>query len=73
MKNYTLFFIFFNFYFNFAQIKGTVTDSAGNPLPFVSIFEEDTYNATTSNDQGIYELNIKTAGTHSVVFSIFRL
>jgi hypothetical protein len=68
MKNYTLFLFSLISISNFAQIKGTVTDSAGNPLPFVSIFEEDTYNATTSNDQGIYELNIKTAGTHSVVF-----
>ena len=42
---------------NFAQIKGTVTDEKGNPLPFVTIFSSNTYNGTTSNDNGKYELN----------------
>ena len=53
---------------NFAQIKGTVTDDKGNPLPFVNIFEENTYNGTTSNDQGKYELNIKIPGNHKIIF-----
>ena len=42
----------------FSQIKGTVTDVKGNPLAFVNIFEENTYNSTTSNEQGKFELNI---------------
>jgi hypothetical protein len=33
---------------NYAQIKGTVSDDKGNPLPFVTVFQEDTYNGTTS-------------------------
>jgi hypothetical protein len=53
---------------NFAQIKGTVTDEKGNPLPFVTIFSSNTYNGTTSNDNGKYELNIKTIGKHTIVF-----
>ncbi|PRZ28229.1 DUF5686 and carboxypeptidase regulatory-like domain-containing protein [Flavobacterium granuli] len=53
---------------SFAQIKGTVTDEKGNPLPFVTIFEEDTYNGTTSNEHGKYELNLKTGGKQTVVF-----
>ncbi|UFH35584.1 DUF5686 and carboxypeptidase regulatory-like domain-containing protein [Flavobacterium acetivorans] len=52
----------------FAQIKGTVTDEKGSPLPFVTIFEDDTYNGTTSNEQGKYELNLKTDGKSAVVF-----
>lgn len=52
----------------FAQIKGIVSDEKGNPVPFVTIFLENTYNGTTSNEQGKYELNIKTKGTHTVVF-----
>jgi hypothetical protein len=51
-----------------SQIKGVVKDIAGNPLPFVNIFEEDTYNSTTSNDQGRFELNIKTPGKHTILF-----
>ena len=54
--------------YNFAQIKGTVTDDKGNPLPLVTIFEEKTYNGTTSNDQGKYELNIKIPGNHIIIF-----
>ncbi|WP_413999129.1 DUF5686 and carboxypeptidase regulatory-like domain-containing protein [Flavobacterium sp. W1B] len=53
---------------SFGQIKGTVADEKGNPLPFVTIFEEDTYNGTTSNEQGKYELNLKTAGKNPIVF-----
>ena len=53
---------------SFAQIKGNVSDEKGNPLPFVTIFSANTYNGTTSNDNGIYELNIKNIGKHTIVF-----
>lgn len=53
---------------SFAQIKGTVSDEKGNPLPFVSIFIENTYKGTTSNDSGKYELGLKTPGKYTVVF-----
>jgi hypothetical protein len=43
-----------------AQIKGTVTDDKGNPLPFVNIFEENTYNGTTTNEKGRFTLNVKS-------------
>jgi len=52
----------------FSQIKGTVTDDKGKPLPFVNIFEENTYNSTTSNEQGKFELNIKIPGNHKIIF-----
>jgi hypothetical protein len=45
---------------SFAQIKGIVVDDAGNPLPFVNIFEENTYNGTTTNDHGKFMLNVKS-------------
>ncbi|QGK77033.1 DUF5686 and carboxypeptidase regulatory-like domain-containing protein [Flavobacterium sp. SLB02] len=68
MKNYTLLaFLFFSIS-NFAQIKGTITDEKGNPLPFVSVFEENTYSGTTSNEQGKYQLNIKEVGKNKIVF-----
>jgi len=53
---------------SFAQIKGTVSDANGNPLPFVNIFEENTYNGTTTNDQGKFELNVRTKGNHTIIF-----
>lgn len=51
-----------------AQIKGTITDIKGIPLPLVSIYEENTYNGTSSNEQGKYELNVKKTGKHSIAF-----
>ncbi|MCD9577014.1 DUF5686 and carboxypeptidase regulatory-like domain-containing protein [Flavobacterium soyae] len=68
MKNFILFaFLFFSLS-NFAQIKGTITDEKGNPLPFVSIFEENTYRGTTSNEQGQYQLQVKEIGKNRIVF-----
>ncbi len=68
MKNYTLLaFLFFSIS-NFAQIKGTITDEKGNPLPFVSVFEENTYTGTTSNEQGKYQLNVKETGKNKIIF-----
>jgi hypothetical protein len=68
MKNYILLaFLFFSIT-NFAQIKGTITDEKGNPLPFVSVFEENTYTGTTSNEQGKYQLNVKEIGKNKITF-----
>ncbi len=43
--------------FTFGQIRGTVTDTNGEPLAFVSIYIENTYIGTTTNENGKYELN----------------
>ena len=68
MKNYTfLAFLFFSIS-NFAQIKGTITDEKGTPLPFVSVFEENTYSGTTSNEQGKYQLTVKEPGKNKIIF-----
>ena len=45
--------------FCFSQIKGKVTDEKGNVLPFVSVYIDKSYNNTSTNEQGFYELNIK--------------
>ncbi|RYJ37695.1 putative outer membrane protein [Flavobacterium anhuiense] len=68
MRNYTLLaFLLFSLS-NFAQIRGTVTDDKGNPLPFVSVFEENTYAGTTTNEQGKYQLNVKEIGGNVITF-----
>ncbi|KFF05043.1 DUF5686 and carboxypeptidase regulatory-like domain-containing protein [Flavobacterium reichenbachii] len=68
MRNFTLLaFLIFSIS-NFAQIKGTITDDKGNPLPFVSVFEENTYTGTTSNEQGKYQLNVKEIGKNKITF-----
>jgi TonB-linked SusC/RagA family outer membrane protein len=49
-------------------IRGTVTDEKGNPLPGVTLTIKGTTSATTTNEQGQYELsNLKEGAT--VVFS----
>ena len=68
MKNAFLLLFLFSSLFNFAQIKGKLSDEKGNSLPYVTIYEENTYNGTTSNEQGYYELSIKKSGKHSIVF-----
>lgn len=65
-KLFTLFLLLFSI-FSFAQIKGTVTDNKGNPLPFVNIFEENTYNGTTTNEKGKFTLNVKNENA-TVIF-----
>lgn len=49
----------FSFTATCQSIHGTVTDAAGNPLPNVNIYIEDTYIGTTSNSEGNYELFVK--------------
>ena len=52
----------------FGQVKGKVTQSDGQPLPFVNILLENTYVATSSNADGIYELPVVETGKHTIVF-----
>ena len=56
--------------FSFAQIRGKVTDSKGNALPYASVTVEKTYNGTSTNENGEYELNIKKTGIYTLVFKI---
>jgi len=53
---------------NFAQIKGTVTDDKGNPLPAVSVFIESTFIGTTTNENGQYQLKPKDNTSNIIVF-----
>ncbi|RPD96416.1 carboxypeptidase-like regulatory domain-containing protein [Aureibaculum marinum] len=63
----TLFF-FISYSFSQAQITGNVKDEDNTPLPFVNIYIEGSYNGTTSNDNGIYNLNVTTLGKHTIIF-----
>ena len=65
---FTLLITIFTFFQLSAQIQGTITNSKNEPLPSVSIYFENTYNGTTSNDQGLYELDIPSKGKHTLVF-----
>ena len=52
---------------------GHFTDEKGNPLPFVSVFEENTYRGTTSNEQGKYQLQVKDVGKNKIVFQFISI
>nr|WP_315199455.1 DUF5686 and carboxypeptidase regulatory-like domain-containing protein [uncultured Flavobacterium sp.] len=68
MKNAFLYFLLFLSFYANSQIKGTVTDEKGNPLPLINVFEENTYNGTTTNEQGKYQLHLKSAENNKIVF-----
>jgi hypothetical protein len=53
---------------SFAQIKGTVKDENGKPLPYVNIYIENTYIGTTSNELGRYELNLNDKKNVHLIF-----
>jgi Family of unknown function (DUF5686)/CarboxypepD_reg-like domain len=68
MKNIAVFVFGFLAVGCFGQIKGTITDDKGNPLPYVNVVLENSYNSTSSNTLGKYELQVKTAGKQSIKF-----
>ena len=50
-----------------AQVYGTVTDKAGNALPFASVYVQGTTQGTTTNMQGEYFLELER-GNYQLVF-----
>jgi hypothetical protein len=68
VKKFYILIILLISFISFSQIRGTITDSKGIPLSLVTVLEENTYNGTSSNEQGNYELNIKRTGKHTIVF-----
>lgn len=53
---------------SFSQIKGRVSDTSGNPLPFVSVYLEGSFTGTTTNSNGDYNLDIPKQGSFTLVF-----
>ncbi|KGO92869.1 DUF5686 and carboxypeptidase regulatory-like domain-containing protein [Flavobacterium subsaxonicum] len=51
-----------------AQIKGKITSANGEAIPFVSVAIENTYNNTTTNEEGNFELIIKNTGQYTIIF-----
>ena len=68
MKQFYVFILFLISSPFIAQIKGTITDEKGNPLPFVSVIIQNSYSGTTTNDKGKYELNLKKEGDYTLLF-----
>ena len=54
---------------NFISVKGQTLDSDGNPLPFVNVYVEGTTQATASNENGDFALDINKENNPVLVFS----
>lgn len=52
----------------YSQVKGQVTNLNNESLAYVNVFIENTYTGTTTNEAGIYELNISKPGNYTLVF-----
>ncbi len=50
------------------SISGTITDSSGNVLPFVSVYIKNTKSGVSANQKGEYNVKLK-AGSNTLVFS----
>lgn len=69
MKKQLLSFLLFLFTLTtFSQIKGTVSSTKNDNLPFVNIYIENTFTGTTSNEDGFYELEYNKKGKVTIVF-----
>ncbi|MDP2088691.1 MAG: DUF5686 and carboxypeptidase regulatory-like domain-containing protein [Flavobacteriaceae bacterium] len=67
-KIFTLLFLYlFSSQIN-AQIIGTVTNTQNIPLPYVSVYFENTSIGTSTNQEGIYEFSVHKKGRHMLVF-----
>jgi hypothetical protein len=51
-----------------AQVKGWVKTKSGEPIPFASIVVANTYNGTSSNEDGSYTININKKGLFTLIF-----
>ncbi len=51
-----------------AQVKGWVKTKNGEPIPFASIVVANTYNSTSSNEDGSYTLNLTQKGYATIIF-----
>lgn len=68
MKKLLLVISFLCSFYSYSQIRGTITDEIGLPLPFVNIYIENTYIGTTSNEKGHYELNVQNREQVAIIF-----
>lgn len=57
-----------SFYGNAQLVYGTVSDEEGNPLPYASVYLENTSFGVATNQKGAFQINLKE-GTHDLVFS----
>jgi hypothetical protein len=70
MKKCVRIIILFGAFIMNAQLKGNITDKNGEPLSSVSVYLDNTFTGTTTNDNGDYNLAVKKSGKYIVIFQI---
>ncbi len=73
MKQLLLFLFLLSITVTNAQIVGKVTDTKGEPLPFVNIYLSESYTGTTSNEVGNYSLSVSETTEINLVFQFFPM
>lgn len=68
-----LFFAFFSAYAQNIEVRGVVTDTAGVPMPGVSVFVPDTKMGTTTDKAGLYKILLKTDNKPVQLVSAFMV
>jgi len=68
MKKILFVFLLFSTYLLQAQIIGKVTDTKGQPLPYVNIYLQNSYVGTTTNDDGNYSLGISDIKENKITY-----
>lgn len=68
MKTKLIFILSFFYGTIFSQITGSVKDNKGNTIPYVSIYVENTYQGTTTNENGKFEISVKNKDKYVLVF-----
>ena len=57
----------------FAQVRGTVSDSSGKPIPGVTIIEKDTNNGAVSSVDGDYLIRLQNQQSAVLLFSFIGM
>ena len=68
MKKILFVFLFLSTYFTQAQIVGKITDTQGQPLPYVNIYLQNSYMGTTTNDDGNYSLAVSEKREYKITY-----
>ncbi|CAL2102526.1 Iron complex outermembrane recepter protein [Tenacibaculum sp. 190130A14a] len=63
-------FLLMAFAINAQNVKGKVTDQNGEALPFVNVIEKGTTNGVTTDDQGLFSINVLKLPSTLVVSSV---
>jgi len=66
-----LIFLLSSFFTSHSQISGRVSDTVGNPLQNVNVYDEGTFNGTTTNANGEFKLKLEQTKESYLIFKFW--